>query len=479
MNLTASLLDKIADPRQLAATFRTARLMKTVTPGETIHSASGSIHRVLGKSASVNGIRLRITHNGGERWITASQLAALRPLSPAIRRVAGLVHRILAFDNSLSSYVNAAIEQAGLPQDPSMNWGRWLTAKYGPVLRKFTKDEDLIDDAIREVVVHQLYELRLLDKHSPHAHFDENHPAIQGKDLAKKVSAFLTMLFTRNVSEAVHYVKKALGVGALGELGLVPTQSLYNTRDGEDEDDTFYDGEVLSTEYDRGVSTEDSKLADDEVDQFLDAFNFWLEKKGLRENTIKLMHFITKQVAEGANRSEIRDELVASKEFRGRDGQPYTNDTFKFAMLNWAKLIQEFASWEGNPLRGTDIADAIVNSARAYENKQKVIQQKRQVNKERRSVAAGLVLAQDDTGILPHQPYSNNTPTVTVVDQAPQSPNVSQQEESLAGKGNSEGKAQTQSQDTPPQISQQNQGEEDTQQPKRTITPEIPGMNHV
>jgi len=684
LKLTASLFQRSV-PKRAASKFAST-LLRTATPGALIYTASGPIYRVLSKMASPTGTRLRIARGGGGQWVTGSQLAALKPLSPSARRVAALVHRILAFDSSLSSYVDAAIEQAGLPKDPSMNWGRWLTAKYGPTLRKFTKDESLIDDAVREVVIHQLYELRLLDKDSPFAHFEKDHPSLKDKPLDKQVSAFLTMIFTHLVSEAVDYVKKALGIGALGELGRAPAESLYRNseEDGTPEGDT-YDRDLLS-EVESPHDEENARLDENEVREFLAAFMNWVRDKGLRENTVKVLAFITNLIADGYTREEIRDELVASQ-FRGRDGQPYTNDTFKVVMVNWTKLLQQFAASPDNPFEGHGLLDAIQTSSKAYNEKQQEIQQKRKENKERRQsvVTSGLVLAADektaatqpvtpspsfvpwfeaigdeeresytpveravtetpefkeffagskvvdvdgnpmvcfhgtsaeskeftrsnkgygqfgdwfdarpqsiehytqgdkphhrpnvipvylaitkpkefhdlnefkgavqgrfgptlaarcqrfrmelkkagydgavirnsvsdpdradywaafnpqrqvesalspswmpkaaasktaltgDTGTLPQLPYSHNTPTVQIVDQKPQNPNVEQQTESLADKKQPLPPGPVQQQDIPPQITQQDQGEDDTQQPQKkpTIPPEIPGVNHV
>lgn len=460
MKLTASLIAG-AVRAEASATYA-RKLLKTASPGAVICTASGAMFRVTGKATTASGTRLRLARGGREQFVGLSQLAALRPISPKIRRFAALIHRVTAYDKSLSSYVDAAIDQAGLPRDPAMNWGRWLTATYGPVLRRYTQDTSLIDDAIREVVIHQLYELRLLDKDSPFAHFDEDHPSLAGKSLEKKVSAFLSFIFKKLVSEAVDFVRKALGIGAHGEVGRAPALSLYRNDDEGSEGSTYDDAELLADAVLGGVDTEDGRLDEDEIHQFLQAFKSWCAEHQ-RPNTSKVLSFISDHVEAGDTRSEIRDALVASG-LRGRDGQLYTNDTFKVLMANWGRLVKRFAASDENPMGDTSVAQAISQFVPA---------------KKRGTTSASLRLAMDDTGVIPQAPYSNNTPgAVTIIDQkpAPANPNVQQQSNSLRSKGQ-----QPSSQDVPPQVSQQDQGEDDVQQPtqKKTIPPEIPGVNHV
>lgn len=131
----------------------------------------------------------------------------------------GSAAQVDLFDQNLSYYVTGAIERAGLPVDPSINWAKWLDSVYRPALPPLTSDVDLIDDAIREILVQRLYQERILEKNSPYSHFDENHAS---KNLEKEVSAYLADTFKKAVPEALDFVREALSIGTGGALSRQP-----------------------------------------------------------------------------------------------------------------------------------------------------------------------------------------------------------------------------------------------------------------
>ncbi len=454
MKLSAQILKGVVETRSPLS--YAAKVARSVTPGQSIHLASGEVFRVLSKVASVDGVRLRVAHRQGDTVITASQLAGMYPVSSGMRRVAAFVHSILAYDNTLSTYVNAAIEQAGYPTDPKMDWGKWLTSVYRPRLLHYTKDESLLDEAIREVVIHLLYERRLLE-----TSFKPEHDKLEGKDLAAKVSAYLSFLFKKNTSDAVEYVQRLLGVGANGELGKQPVDSLYIQDEEGGTEDRNLD---LQT-----GDQEDERLADQEMHSFLEAFKGWCSEHQ-RAASAEALNFISDLVEEGYTRKEMRDALVDSS-LRGRDGQSYNNETFKVVMSNWARLIKGFAESSNSGFSATSLAKAI--AARSAGN----------VKETDKVTASSLRLATDDTGKLPHAPYSSNTNTTTVIDPPKTNPNVQQQQNSTQNKGQAVNRAPNKGQpaNPSPQEQQIQQGEDDTQQPQQrlTIPPEIPGVNHV
>jgi hypothetical protein len=372
--LSSQLFDGVVNQRTSAYV---ASLVRSVLPGQTILLASGERCRVVGKTASASGIRLRLAKREGT--FTAAGLAALHPVSQAGMRLASFVHAVLAADSSLNTYVNAAIEQAGLPKDPGMNWDKWLGKVFNEELQAYTDNREAIDDTIRDVVCHELFEKRILE-----TVFNPDHPSLKGKDLAHKVSAFLAYNFKQDVPVAVKMLRRAKGIGMRGKDGLKPALSLTPDLQGDDARPVNEDVSLRLMQ----ESGEDDRLALDEVHGLLDAFREWYRsREGKRPNTIAALDFITERVEQGIPRAEIRAEaLGAESPLVGRDGNPYSSDTWKKTMQSWARAMTSYAESRSNPYANTGTAKAIINRAKEMG---------------RAASASGLHMAMEDPGQLP------------------------------------------------------------------------------
>lgn len=435
------------------------KLASHVEPGQTIDFADGVQRRVLQKSASPNGMRFVLSGIGGQQALSLRQFAALGPVSPAMRRLASFVHRIVAFDATIDSYVKEAIKAAGLPVDPSMNWAKYLDRTYKSLLLKLTTDEDLIDDAIRDMVIEELYQKRILSQDSTYSHFDENHPSLQGKELANKVTAYLIAIFKYRKEEVVNYVKRALGVGAQGNIGLVPTESLdvpTDSDEGEDMKNSLAD--IVKPETNKDIEDMEGQ---DELHAFLLAFQDYITRTN-RENTAKTLNFISQAFEAGKEKSEIKKMIVGNPAFRGRSGNPLDVDGYNFAMAQWGRLLRTFAQDPEEGWADRPIAKMIVRESDELAEKKK--EKKKPVTVSSLRIAAPVEEAQPN---LTAQTAPPPAPQPAKPAPAP-NPNVQQQQAVTQRNLNGLNTAQPASEE-----------EENAPQQKATIPPEIPGVNHT
>ena len=451
MQLSSQLFDGVVNRRP---SVYVASLVRSILPGQTILLASGERCRVVGKTASASGIRLQLAKREGS--FSAAKLATLYPVSKAGMRLASFVHAILASDSSLNTYVNAGIEQAGLPKDPSINWDKYLGNMFNIKLRAYTQDPDEINDVIRDVICHELFEKRILE-----TVFNPEHPALQDKDLTHKVSAFLAYVFKTAVPRAAIAFRRTKGVGMGGQHGLQPAESLapnqLGTGSGPASERSENPGRLVPEDFSQRLMQEDgedSRLALDEVHGFLDAFRErYRSSASLHPRTLAALDFITDCVEQGMSRSELRAQVSAADfPLLGRDGNPYRPDTWRRTVQAWAQALTAFATSRFNAYADTGISKAIVNRAQ-----------------EMAKAASGLHLAMEDTGQLAQLPYSSSTNAPTVIEpDPPVNPNVAQQQSSIQNK-------KQQPPPASPQEQQNAQGEGDTQKPTKPITIEIDG----
>jgi hypothetical protein len=303
------------------------------------------------------------------------------------------------------------------------------------------------------VVCHELFEKRILE-----TVFNPDHASLQGEELVHKVSAFLAYVFKTAVPRAVIALRRSKGVGMGGRHGLRPAESLtpnFDSGSNSTHGDNLYEkppeDHTLRLMQEDG---EDSRLALDEVHGFLDAFRErYRSSASLHPRTLAALDFITDCVEQGMSRSELRAQVSAADfPLVGRDGNPYRPDTWRRTVQAWAEALTAFATSRFNAYADTGISKAIVNRAQEMA---------------KAAAASGLHLAMDNGQ---HElPYSDSTPTTTVVEPAPPvNPNVAQQQDSIQNKKQQPPAAS-------PQEQQNAQGENDTQKPAKPITIEIDG----
>lgn len=392
-------------------------LAARVEPGEYVRFANG-VRRVVQKSAMANGVRMVLASRSGSHTVDLKQFAALGPVSPAMSRLASFVHHILSFDAALDQYVKEAIKAADLPVDHSINWAKYLDKLYMPFLRSITKDETLIDDGIRDMVVDELYRKRILSPDSKYAHFTEQSMDYTDHELELKVTAFLKSTFKFRKSSVVDYVKRSIGIGADGELGLAPSLGIENENE-EENPDLMMDVEDPSSRSDL-----DEMEGSEEIHEFLKSFTDYIDRH-VRSNSAKALTYITESYEAGMTKKDIKHALVGNPAFSGRNGEPLTVDGYNFVMTMWGRLLKEFVEDPAEGWKNSPLGRMIVYETKSLTNA-----------KPQRVAAASLHLAEVVT------PAKN--------------PNV-QQQDALAQKNEAQ-----------PASSQ-----------RKTITPEIPGVNHT
>ncbi len=467
MKVSAALLAAHALPRESTSAQKIA---SRAEPGQRIELADGSRIRVLQKSASPQGLRFVVAGDGGTQALSLRQLAALGPMSPGMLRLASFVRHVLAFDASVDAYVKEAIRAAGLPVDPTMNWSKYLDRMYTPITRKLTQDEDLRDEAVLDMVVKELiFNQMLSPSDTAKSHFNPDHASLQGKELANKVTAFLTSLFEHRKEDVVSYVKKQMGNGMRGQKGEEFTPSLDEPLDDSGDSGVLTRGDRLVADNDDNFDLRDSE---EEVHEFLQSFQGYIERKGSKEYKPVLLH-MTQRFEAGEDRKEISQQMVGNPDFQGKGGKTLDRDAYNYQLRQWARLIQDFATdpaegWSNNP-----IAKRIALEAEMIAKAEGVKKEKK------KTVAAGLHLADvEQNGQPVAVPGTVPPPT------PPPNPNVQQQNALKPQPVPSAGALNTAQPAPAAPVDATGQPVDANGQPlqppaKKTISPEIPGVNHT
>jgi hypothetical protein len=448
MPVPTNILNGVVRPAASQSAFlkEANEAVRGLDAGAVVTMSNGAMFRVASKVSSANGVRFQLVNGRERRTVTAAQVMVLQPLSPAIVRLASFAHLAYSFVQTLDAYVKNAIEKAGLPVDPDMDWGKYLRKVFKSLFYNH-QDQTVAEEAVLEVVVRELYDHRCLEADSPYAHFVPDTGSQKGRPLDKQVSAFLSYRFTRKVPDAFAIKNRTLGLNN-GD----PEHTDPDSRQVLDYDYDFSDGDLVVVD-DSTEKAIDSSLDSRAIEQFMDAFKAYTSRR-VRANTAKILNLISDMVAAGDDRTEIRERIIDADDLRGRDGQTISSDNFKMIMRSWGKMIREFADSSSNPERESPIAKAIVRGIEEEKPKKTV---------SARDLKLAEIITDQEQNQAHVAPITN--------------PNVQQQQ-----------KLQQTNTNTPPQQQFQQQGEQDFQQPnqqpqqdpqRRTIPPEIPGVNHV
>jgi hypothetical protein len=440
MNLSASFISRsvVAPP----VFDYGLKLASRVEPGQLIHLADGSSWRVQKKVATAEGVHLRLARKGRTIGVYGAQLALMDPVSPAAIRLIRFAHSIVAAAVSIDGYVKEIIRKAGLPVDESMNWTSYLRQMYWPSVRRYSTDPERIDYAILQIIVHELYEKRLLDSDSPFAHFDQDHPKLKGKPLAEKVTAYLTDKFKNCKGLVTMQVQQSLGVGAQGDVGLKPVDST-DSKNSDDEK-----GREVR-EFAHPARDHDNVEGSMDIVKFLQAFTDHTVSKQTR-SSVEVLNTITQGYQDGLDASEVRSKL--------RDEWGMNPSAVTYIMQRWMKLLNSFATDPSTPWSKTSIARRFVNEFRTFLE-----------SKSTPRVSSLILAAVEENG----QPVEQGTtPPLVPPPPPPPNPNVQQQNSVKQQNGTTTAPAEN---DADPNDTQDQQ----PNQPKKTITPEIPGVNHT
>jgi len=461
MKTTASMFGNLALAASVVEAYPLSNFARKcaarATPGGLLETADGSYIRVLARGNVLGREWAQISHRGAKRNVGLAVLAGMDLVSPAMRRLAGFIHQIVASESDMmDSYVKEAIKAAGLPVDTAMNWSKYLNVMYGKLLTRITSDQDTINDAILSVVVNELYTKRVLSPDSPYAKFDPDFAGTEGKELSKKVTAFLIQVFKNRKTEVVDYATRAQGIGAAGELGKAQTDPLVSEYDAEEENAPGVNAPGAED------AAFDEFEGNSEVKHFLAAYMAETSKLQ-RADTAKILNFISKKFGEGLDRSELKDLVIDNPEFKGRKGGPLNRDGWNYFLREWAMGLRRFAQDDSNKWSTTPIAKTISRAAKDLVNSEE------KASPAKKHHMAGLHLADfvgnEDEQAQPGQPVPPNQPNQPPAPLAtpppPVNPNVQQQNTLKQQMG---APAPTPNAPVPPKV---------------TIAPEIPGVNHT
>lgn len=175
--------------------------------GDVVSTLAGPVYRVISKMASSGKTSFRFANLAGQPVdLTVEKLAAMVPLSPLFVRLAARFR--FCASQKFSEIIHAALQEAGMPIDPQMNWDAWFKRVYLDRLYSNSKvhDKDLIKEAARDVIMIELFDRRALSKYdSTKVEKNANLPEEQ------KISKYLISLFTNRYSDAVDRLKRYSG----------------------------------------------------------------------------------------------------------------------------------------------------------------------------------------------------------------------------------------------------------------------------
>ena len=200
---TARLLGLIvADAQPKKADLN--KLSDLLVPGNVVQTISGDAYRVASKVASAGELAsFKLADLNGKPVQTP---ANFHPVSTALARTAAWMRFVFAYNADFDLYVKEYIRAAGLPVDESMNWAKWFQSIYPRKLYGITRDPEVVDEAIHQVIITALAHRKDLTK------FDANRlpEGARQQPLEKQVTTYLEWLFKKRVSEAYEFIKDKL-----------------------------------------------------------------------------------------------------------------------------------------------------------------------------------------------------------------------------------------------------------------------------
>jgi hypothetical protein len=268
---TATLLGRSAAEAQVKKADLN-KLSGVMEPGKIICTLDGSHYRVASKTATADGYTFRLADLQGKPVQTP---ADFHPVTAALARTAAWMRFVFAYNADFDLYVKEYIKEAGLPIDPKMNWAKWFQYTYPPKLSGITKDPDVVDEAIHQVIITALAKRKDLTK------FDAKRlPAgAQNQPLAEQVTTYLQWLFKKRVSEAYEFIKEKLQ----------PSQevSMYQPADEQSEGETEHN--LLDTEEHATPGGQGGVEEATDLQRLRDQFAAWLAEDETPNEIKKLL----------------------------------------------------------------------------------------------------------------------------------------------------------------------------------------------
>jgi hypothetical protein len=143
----------------------------------------------------------RLASPGKEQLVTESELKSLPLITAGQRVIANLFKYMVAFNKDFDLYVKTAIREHNLPVDDRMDWSKWFEVTYRTKVSP--RNEELRDEAIHHVLIHNLFEYDALAKFNP----AQLNPEVAKRPLKEQITSYLKQYFRYQISDAVEYLK--------------------------------------------------------------------------------------------------------------------------------------------------------------------------------------------------------------------------------------------------------------------------------
>jgi hypothetical protein len=333
-----------------------SKLAHLLQPGSLVHTADGSVYRVLSKLADSDGFTFKLASAQGQPVATPDNF---RPVSAAVAKFASRMRFKLAYNADFDAYVKEYIRRYGLPVDEEMNWSKWFQKVIVPSLP--THDSELQDEAIHHIIITTLAERSVLDPSNQNGfeHVIKRFPEhVQALPLDKQVSHFLWQVFLWRKSEAIRFITD--------KYNQKDTDSMWTSEEEGGEERNFLDSAEFSDatpdlEYEKAEIRADVK-------SFKKGFTKWLlQRPYQRENTVKgyleLYDLYWNHCLEdggGVKANELRQDWVKLTK---------TNPSvFRMYWLNLPLLLQQYLDENGTHLGDTVLWELQVKDMRKHGN---------------------------------------------------------------------------------------------------------------
>lgn len=240
--------------------------------GAVVTDIKGDFYRVASKTSGPEGFNFRLADLQGKPVQTP---ANFHPVSPAMAVTAAWMRFVFAYNADFDKYVKAYIQEAGLPVDPKMNWAKWFQYTYAPKLSGITKDPDVVDEAIHQVIITALAKRKDLTK------FDAKRlPAgAQAQPLAEQVTTYLQWLFKKRVSEAYEFIKEKLQ----------PSEEVSMYQPGDEQSEGATEHNLLDTEEHASPGGQGGVDEATDFSRLRDQFAAWLSEDETPNEIKKLL----------------------------------------------------------------------------------------------------------------------------------------------------------------------------------------------
>lgn len=172
-------------------------------PGQIVCGIDLSVFRVTSKVAGPLGSVVKVATLHGE---PVSLPPDFTPIGPRMARFASMMFHILAFNKDFDLYVRAYCERAGLPipvgpDGQPFRWAEWFQTTIFPKLRgpKYKSTEDIRDEAIHEMLFHELGQNNVLGKFKEA--MKNFHKDIRKLPLENQLTVYLSKVFRGRVEK--------------------------------------------------------------------------------------------------------------------------------------------------------------------------------------------------------------------------------------------------------------------------------------